>query len=201
VVTPGVLCGLLCGRLLAGLAGLLLPGPWRQPLGVRYVGMALATAALWGLAGRLLPRPGPAAYAWALAALAVLVAATDIERRLIPDRALLGAALLWALLWWLARPYPSPLLGAAGAVAFGGVFLAAHLAWPEGMGMGDAKLAAVLGLYLGWPLCWVGLALGAWAGGAAGLVVLLRTRGDRRATLPYGPFLAAGAVAALLLRG
>jgi leader peptidase (prepilin peptidase)/N-methyltransferase len=89
----------------------------------------------------------------------------------------------------------------AGAAA-GGFLLAAAVAYPAGMGMGDVKLAGVMGLFLGAavaPAMFVALLSGALAGG----VVMLRAAGPdrRRQGIPFGPFLALGAVAGLLAGG
>jgi leader peptidase (prepilin peptidase)/N-methyltransferase len=86
----------------------------------------------------------------------------------------------------------------AGAAA-GGCFLLAALASPAGMGMGDVKLAAVLGLFLGEEVA-VALFVALLAGVAAGLVIIARkgARAGRKTVLAFGPFLALGAVAAVI---
>ena len=92
-----------------------------------------------------------------------------------------------------------------GGIYFGFLFVA-HLISPRGMGFGDVKLAAVMGLYVGWLGSDVtqALALVLWAmligfasGSVFGFVVLLRRRRNR--PFPFGPFLALGTVAAVLL--
>jgi leader peptidase (prepilin peptidase)/N-methyltransferase len=156
---------------------------------------ALGTAVLWSATGAAAPTLGWAVYGWALGGLAVLIAVTDIARRTIPNLALAVATVLWVPLWLLARPGPL-LAGPVGALVFAGpLWLAARLR-PGDMGLGDVKLAAVLGLYLGFPVSVLGLMFGVVAGGVGGLAVLLLPRGSRHATMPYGPFLAAGALAA-----
>ena len=84
------------------------------------------------------------------------------------------------------------------AVAAGGFFLVALLAYPRGMGMGDVKLAAVLGLFLGrdvGPALFVALV----SGTLIGAVVIARkgAREGRKTAVPFGPFLALGGVVAL----
>lgn len=187
--------GLAAGLAIQRLAAWLLGTRGRRP--TLAVATAAITAGLWLLAGALAGSPARAAYAWALTALAVLVSVTDMECRTIPNAALVAAVALWVPLRLLGQP--GPVAGALfGAVVFAApLWLAARLR-PGGMGFGDVKLAAVLGLYLGSPLAVVGLMLGALAGGLGGVAVLLHPAGSRQATMPYGPFLAAGAVAALL---
>lgn len=87
--------------------------------------------------------------------------------------------------------------GAVGALAF---FLLLFLGWPAAMGDGDVRLAALLGLFLGWigPMHTpVGLFFGFLAGSIVGVVLLNRGAG-RRTAVPFGPFMAAGAVVAIL---
>jgi leader peptidase (prepilin peptidase)/N-methyltransferase len=83
--------------------------------------------------------------------------------------------------------------GAAG----GGFLLAAALAYPGGMGMGDVKLAGVLGLFLGREVA-AALLVALIAGTVAGAVVMARrgTREGRKTAIPFGPFLALGGLAA-----
>jgi leader peptidase (prepilin peptidase)/N-methyltransferase len=121
----------------------------RAPIAVRYPLVEAATAALaalvvavhWG---------DPARLPLGVVLVAVLVPVTliDLDHRLIPNRLTGPAALLALGVGVVADPAGEPerLLAALGA---GGFFLLAALAYPGGMGMGDVKLAAVLGLFLG----------------------------------------------------
>ena len=131
-----------------------------------------------------------------LVALLVVVTITDLRSRLVPDVALalaLGVALPLCL---LSDPsdVPGRLLAAVAAGAF---LLAAALIRPGGMGLGDVKLSALLGFYLG--ACVVEALLVAFAAGSAIGVVLLARHGwsARRRTIPFAPCLALGALAAL----
>src|SRR5262249_33476116 len=87
----------------------------------------------------------------------------------------------------------------AGAVAFAFFFLAA-LAYPAGMGMGDVKLAGVLGLYLGRDVA-VAIAAALLLALAVGIGIMIRkgVAAGRKTALPFGPFLAVGAVIAILV--
>jgi leader peptidase (prepilin peptidase) / N-methyltransferase len=133
-----------------------------------------------------------------LLALLVAVTVTDLRSRLVPDRALLAATAVAVVLLALADPaeLPARLVWSLGA---GGFLLATALIRPGGMGLGDVKLAAVLGLYLG-PAVVPALLLAFASGSVAGLAIIAR-RGwaARSRSIPFAPFLAAGAVAALLL--
>ncbi len=134
-----------------------------------------------------------AAAAVACAAL-VVVTATDLERRVVPNRVVLPAAAAVLALRTAAQPSP---VWAIGALAAAGFFLAAALAYPGGMGMGDVKLALLVGALLGraTPL---GIVLGLLFALVPSAVLLVRHGlGARRLAIPLAPFLAAGAVVAL----
>ena len=124
----------------------------------------------------------------------VVVTATDIERRVVPNRVVLPAAaavLVLDTVWHLS---PEWALGALGASGF--LFLAA-LAYPGGMGMGDVKLALLIGALLGRTTP-VGIMLGLFLALVPSLVLFARHgAGARKLAIPFAPFLAAGAVIAL----
>jgi leader peptidase (prepilin peptidase)/N-methyltransferase len=124
----------------------------------------------------------------------VVVTATDIERRIVPNRVVLPAALAVLVLDTIWHPSPVWAIGAFGLAGF--LFVAA-VAYPGGMGMGDVKLALLIGALLGrtTPVAFM-LTL---------LLTLVPTvfliarhgRGARRLAIPFAPFLAAGAVITL----
>ena len=82
------------------------------------------------------------------------------------------------------------------------VYFLLCFAYPAGMGFGDVKLTGVLGLYLGW-LGWgslaVGLFLGFLLGGVFGIALILVKKGGRKTAVPFGPFMLAGALIAILV--
>jgi leader peptidase (prepilin peptidase)/N-methyltransferase len=133
-----------------------------------------------------------------LVAILVPVALIDFDRRIIPNK-ITGPAALAAIAIGLAlKPSGVPEQLIAGAAA-GGFLLLFALAYPRGMGMGDVKLAAVLGLFLGRE---VGVAVlsGVLAGAVIGTVVMARVgvKEGRKTAVPFGPFLALGGVVGLL---
>ncbi len=124
---------------------------------------------------------------------ALLVATvTDLRSRRIPNRLTAGSALLLGCAWAVGDPSRLP-TAAAWALTAGVPLAALALLVPVGMGMGDAKLAAVLGLALG-PAVTGALLLGFLIAALAGVLVIARSglAAGRRATLPLAPFLAAG---------
>jgi leader peptidase (prepilin peptidase)/N-methyltransferase len=166
---------------------------------LRSASTIAATVALAGLVAALQPTLASAVLRAVLVLVLVPCALIDLEHRIIPNRITGPAALLalalglglspgaesWQILWALA------------AGAFLGV---AAFVYPAGMGMGDAKLVFVMGLFLGGPV-FVALLIALLANVAVGLVLVARRglRVARKTTLPFAPFLAAGGLCAALV--
>jgi leader peptidase (prepilin peptidase)/N-methyltransferase len=132
----------------------------------------------------------------ALLALLATVTVTDLRSRLVPDRALLAATLVAIPLAASADPtgLPERLAAALGA---GGFLLLAALIRPGGMGLGDVKLGAVLGLYLGVevaPAMLVAFVTGALVGVA---LIVRQGPSARKQTIPFAPCMALGALCAV----
>jgi leader peptidase (prepilin peptidase)/N-methyltransferase len=167
------------------------------PISPRYPLTELALGALFA-ATALAFQDEPAQLLLGLAFVSTLLAVTltDLERRIIPNRILLVAAIAAVAIVAIAEPSGLPERLAA-ALAAGGLLLAAALAYPRGMGLGDVKLAAVMGLYLGrdvGPALLVALL----AGSLVGLALIARYGAEaRKRAIPFGPFLALGGVVGL----
>jgi leader peptidase (prepilin peptidase) / N-methyltransferase len=131
------------------------------------------------------------------AAMLIAVADIDLEHGIVPN-AILAPMAVWAVaVTAIVTPAKLPEHLIAGAAAFAFLLVAA-LAKPGGMGMGDVKLAGVMGLYLGVAVA-PGLLAGFFAGSAVGLAIMLRHgAGARKRTVPFGPFLALGGLVALV---
>jgi leader peptidase (prepilin peptidase) / N-methyltransferase len=130
--------------------------------------------------------------------LLVPVTLIDLDHRIIPNRLMLIGAVVAPAILVVTDPgaIPEHLIAAAAA---GGFLLVAALAYPRGMGMGDVKLAAVMGLFLGRsvaPAMFVALI----AGTLVGALVIARKGASegRKTAVPFGPFLAFGGVVGLL---
>lgn len=167
------------------------------PLPLRGVLVELATAVVYVY---LYTRFGLTGYMLLLSAyLAILILITviDLEHRLVLNR-VIGPAILLAL---VAGPFTPDLnwkqVLVGGLVAFGLFYLVA-LIYPDGMGAGDVKLAAFVGLITGFPTVFVALLIGIFAGGLVSLVLILSRLRSRRDYIPYGPFLVIGGAYALL---
>jgi leader peptidase (prepilin peptidase) / N-methyltransferase len=135
-----------------------------------------------------------AAVAALFCAVLVAVSVTDLERRVIPNAIVLPAAAVLLVAQTLLHPSAEWAVGAFGAALF--LFVAA-VAYPGGMGMGDVKLALVLGAVLGRSVT-VALMLGMLAALVPAFVLLARHgSAARKMAIPFGPFLAGGGVVAL----
>lgn len=133
-----------------------------------------------------------------LVALLVPIALIDLDHRIIPNRLTALGAVAALAIGVATDPAGVPEQLIAGAAA-GGFLLAAALARPGGMGMGDVKLAGMLGLFLGREVAFA-LLVALVAGTLVGAVVMARrgAREGRKTAIPFGPFLALGGVVALL---
>lgn len=152
-----------------------------------WVALASACVAVFGFST-------DAVVAAAGCAVLVAITVTDLERRIIPNRIVLPALAIALVVQTAREPSVEWIAAAAAAGAF---FFAMAAVYPAGLGMGDVKLAAFMGAWLGRDVAvalFVGTLLGALA---AVLVVARRGAAGRKATLPYGPFLAAGGVVGL----
>jgi leader peptidase (prepilin peptidase)/N-methyltransferase len=164
----------------------------RIPL--RYPLVEATTALL--VVGSLLAYGATATAVLAALFCAVLVAVSviDLEHRIIPNRIVVPAAAVVLVARTVLDPSPAWAIAALGAAGF---FLVAILVYPSGMGMGDVKLALLLGAMLG-PTVPVALMIGMIAALVPSLVLVARHgSAARRMALPFAPFLALGGVVAL----
>jgi leader peptidase (prepilin peptidase) / N-methyltransferase len=156
-------------------------------LGALYVGtfLALGDEQPWDLALGLV-----------FCTLLVAITLTDLDLRVIPNKIVLVGGVAGVVIVAAGDPGSLPERGAAAIAAAGALFLVA-LAYPRGMGMGDVKLVAMMGIYLGRliaPALLVAFAVGA----AVGLAMIARHGAEaRKRAVPFGPFLALGGVVGL----
>jgi leader peptidase (prepilin peptidase)/N-methyltransferase len=194
-VVAAAVAGFVLGGLLQSLARRLVPGvpALRRPL------VGLATAALFVATVAIHYDDGPRlVLGVVLVAFLVPLTLIDVAVRLLPNRLTGPAAAVAVVAGTLMDPGGELERLLAGAAA-GGCFLLAALVSPAGMGMGDVKLAAVLGLFLGEEVA-VALFVALLAGVAVGLVIIARkgARAGRKTVLAFGPFLALGGVVAVI---
>jgi leader peptidase (prepilin peptidase)/N-methyltransferase len=133
-----------------------------------------------------------------LAAALVALAAIDLDHHILPNKIVYPLAAWGLVSALLIRTGDTPELLAWGAGAFAFLLIAA-LAYPAGMGMGDVKLAGVLGLYLGSSVL-PALLIAFLAGSSYGIALMVRHgAAARKMGVPFGPFLALGGLIALLV--
>jgi len=168
------------------------------PISPRYPLTELTAGALYAASAVVLwGDPAELVLGLAFVTMLLAIVLTDLERRIIPNKILLAGAIAAVATAAVGDPGSLP-ERAIAAVAAGGLLFAVALAYPRGMGLGDVKLAAVMGLYLGrsvGPALLIGFAAGALYGLA---LIALRGAAARKQAVPFGPFLALGGVAALL---
>src|SRR5918999_1945293 len=167
-----------------------------EPIGLRYPAVELATGLLVAACFFRFGFTGEAFVASFFAASLVVLSAIDVERRILPDLIVLPATVI--VLAANIALFPDRtlewILASLGASLF--LFLAL-LAYPSGMGMGDVKLALLLGAALGKAVM-VGMMVGMLAALVPGVILIARHgAAGRKVAIPFGPFLAFGAVVAL----
>jgi len=172
------------------------------PISWRYPVVEALTAALFVQSIAAFGPSLRAVQSMVLGTLLIIVFFVDLDHFIIPNRVTYPGTVV-GLLFTAALSGWRPAAGAAAtAAALGGAFVlinvaSARLLGEEGMGLGDAKLAAMIGAFLGWPNGAVAILLGVFLGGAVGVCLLaLRLKG-RREHIPFGPALAAGALGAM----
>ena len=165
-----------------------------------------ATGALFALlAWRVGPEPVLATYCY-LAAIGVALVVIDLAVHRLPDRLTLSSYPVVAVLLTAASAvdgdWAALVRAAIGAVVLYATYYLLAVAAPGGMGFGDVKLAGVLGAVLAWA-GWAPLVAGAFLGfaygGVVSLALLLTRRAHRGTRIPFGPFMVAGGLTALVL--
>jgi leader peptidase (prepilin peptidase) / N-methyltransferase len=172
------------------------PISWRYPLGealtaALWVGVALLDGLDWVLVPHLI-------FVSAL----ILLSQVDLEVRLLPDVVVLPVAAIGVPFMILFGDGPWWEWIAAGLGAAGFLFLISEVYYrvrhAEGMGFGDVKLALCMGVYLGAAVV-PALFIGFLSGAVVGIVVMAATKAGGKTAIPFGPFLAAGAVVTLFV--
>lgn len=169
---------------------------WQYPL------VELITSALFVLVVWLTPMGPLVASRLMLVCMLIALFGIDLEHQILPNSITLPGIVIGLLFSLIAPPgIKDALIG----VAIGGGMLYAvaygYYLWrgEEGMGMGDVKMLAMLGAFLGWKAVLVTLILASFAGAFVGLGMMSLQKGGMRYALPFGTFLALGAVAAMFV--
>lgn len=169
-----------------------------EPISPRYPLAELVTGALFVVTYLIVgdEQWWELALGLVLCFLLVVITLTDLDLRIIPNKVVLAGAIAAIGIALAGDPGSLSERAIAAAAAGGGMFLVA-LAYPRGMGMGDAKLVGMIGLFIGRavaPATLIGFALGA----VIGLTLIARGgAAARKQAIPFGPWLAAGGVIGL----
>jgi len=178
----------------------------KTPVSPRYLAAEVLTALVWVLA---VVRLGVGWYLlafipflWVLVALSLI----DLETKLLPNAIIYPSVVagipLLAVTTALADAGWSDWLRGLAAMAVGaGVFLVIALIYPAGMGMGDVKLAGLIGLFVGyasWSYLVAAFFLAFLAGAVVGVALMVGGKAGRKTAIPFGPFRALGAIRAVL---
>ena len=172
-----------------------------EAISPRYPMTELAVGALYAATVLVLwDDPSEVALGLVFVTTLVAVTLTDLEWRVIPNKILIVSALLGVVIAAATDPGSLPERAVAAGAA-GGLLLLAALAYPGGMGLGDVKLAATMGLFLGRAVA-PALIIALLAGSLVGLAMMARHgAAARKRAIPFGPFLALGGVVGLLAGG
>ena len=183
------------------LSYLLLRGRCRAcaaPISLQYPIIELATGVIFG--GAFLLIAPPLLYARLVFACAMIVLfVIDLEHRILPDRITLPGIVLGFLLSFFLPPgwrdsAIGLVLGGGSLWLMGEIYF--RVRGEEGMGFGDVKMLAMIGAFLGWKLMLLTLVLSSFIGSVVGVGMIALKRGDMKCALPFGTFLAVGALIA-----
>jgi leader peptidase (prepilin peptidase)/N-methyltransferase len=171
------------------------------PVSWQYPVVELITGALFLLVVWLTPI-GPLVFA-RLLLVCILIAlfGIDLEHQILPNSITLPGIAIGVLFSLIAPPGIKDSL--IGVLLGGGILYAiagAYYLWrrEEGMGMGDVKMLAMVGAFLGWKAVLVTLVLSSFSGAIIGMLLIAVQRGDMKFALPFGTFLAIGTLIAML---
>ena len=172
----------------------------RARISMQYPIVELVTALLFVTVVWLTP-PGPLVFS-RLIFVCVLIAlfGIDLEHQILPNTITLPGIAVGFIFSFITPPgWQSSLVGIVlGAGILYGI-AAAYYLWrrEEGLGMGDVKMLAMIGAFLGWKAVLVALVLSSFSGALIGVTLIAAQRGGMRLALPFGTFLALGAIVAM----
>ena len=173
----------------------------RVPISAQYPIVEIITALLFLLVAWLTPMGPLLGSRLVLVAMLVALFGIDLEHQILPNSITLPGIIVGLLFSLITPPgWQDALIGAAlGAGILYGIAAAYYaVRREEGLGMGDVKMLAMVGAFLGWKAVLVTLVLSSLSGAAIGLALIATQRGGMKLALPFGTFLALGTLAAML---
>jgi leader peptidase (prepilin peptidase)/N-methyltransferase len=207
VVSPGSACG-ACGHALSWFENIPILSYWvlrgrcrmcHAHISIRYLIVEIITAAMFGIAWWYYGPSAMLASRLILGCLLIVLFAIDLEHHLLPNVLTLpGIVVGWALSFAIEPGWVDSLVGIA--VGGGVLWVIAETYYrirgEEGLGMGDVKMLAMIGAFIGWKLTIVTLMMASFSGSILGLFLIATRRGGMKYALPFGTFLAMGAALA-----
>ena len=177
-------------------------GQCRAPISPRYPVVEIVTALTWLLVAWLTPPGWLLASRLLLATALIVLFVIDLEHQLLPNAITLpgiGVGFAFSFVTPLG-----PVDSLIGILLGGGILYAIAAGYyllrkEEGMGMGDVKMLAMVGAFLGWRAVLLTVVLSSFAGAVIGLLIIAWHRGDMRYALPFGTFLALATLVAMLV--
>jgi leader peptidase (prepilin peptidase) / N-methyltransferase len=172
----------------------------RAPIGIRYPIIEAITAVMFAAAWwHYWPTPELLASRLIFGCALIVLFAIDLEHQLLPNVITLPGIVVGFLFSLVTEPgWQSSLMGivVGGGVLFSVAEAYYRIRQEEGLGMGDVKMLAMVGAFLGWKLTLVTLLMASFCGSIIGLMLIVTRRGSLKYALPFGTFLALGAAAA-----
>ena len=171
----------------------------RAPIGVRYPIVETLTAAMFGLAWWFYGPSALLASRVILGCALIVLFAIDLEHHLLPNAITVpGIVVGFALSFVTELGWVASLIGIAvgGGVLFAIAEAYYRVRHEEGLGMGDVKMLAMVGAFVGWKLTLLTLMMASFSGTIIGVMLIATRRGGLKYALPFGTFLALGAAAA-----
>jgi leader peptidase (prepilin peptidase)/N-methyltransferase len=171
-------------------------------ISAQYPIVELVTGVLFATTVALTPIGPLLAARLVFGAALIALFAIDLEHQILPNAITLPGVVVGLAFALIAPPgWRASLIGAA---AGGGVLYAIaagyyYLRHEDGLGMGDVKMLAMIGAFLGWQLMLLTLVLASLSGALVGVALIVSQRGSMKYALPFGTFLAVGAVVAMLV--
>ncbi len=173
----------------------------REPVSIQYPIVELITVLLFVLVVWMTPLSALMFSRLLLVCILIALFGIDLEHQILPNSITLPGIVAGILLSFVAPPgWKDALIGTVlGAAILYGIAAAYYLARrEEGLGMGDVKMLAMIGAFLGWKAVLVTLVLSSFAGALVGVVLIAVQKGSMKFALPFGTFLSVGALVAML---
>jgi leader peptidase (prepilin peptidase)/N-methyltransferase len=174
----------------------------RTPISIQYPIVEAVTGALFGASYYWYGPTAIGVVRTAFGCAMIVLFVIDLQHRILPNAITVPGTVVGLVLSLLLPPgWVSSLIGVlvGGGLLFGMGEAYYRLRGVEGLGMGDVKMLAMIGAFLGWQLALVTLMLASFGGAVLGIALLATRRGSMQAALPFGTFLAVGAAIAAVV--